>query len=114
MTPTTPTQRPQTSTQRPQRSGTHGKRVYAALLGGAAVAVALVAALTAWAAQLGSGAWLPVLAPFALVLAVPLATLAWLHSADTGEGFQAPSGPDHEPASRLEHNPASHTTRRVA
>ena len=41
----------------------HGKRLAAALLGGAAVAVTLVAALTAWAAQLGGGAWLPVLAP---------------------------------------------------
>ena len=72
----------------------HGRRVYAALLGGAAVAVALVAALTAWAAQLG-GAWLPVLAPFALVLTVPLAALAWLHSGErTDELFQVPGGPD--------------------
>jgi len=94
--------------------GNDDKRLYAALLVGAGLAVALVAALTAWAAQLGGGAWLPALAPFALVLAVPLATLAWLHSADTGERFQAPSGPDHEPASRLDRNPASHTTRRVA
>jgi len=94
--------------------GNDDKCLDAALLVGAGLAVALVAVLTAWTAQLGSGAWRRCSPPFALVLAVPLATLAWLHSADTGEGFQAPSGPDPEPASRLEHNPAWHTTRRVA
>jgi uncharacterized membrane protein YfcA len=51
--------------------GNDDKRLSAALLAGAVLAVALVAALTAWTAQLGGGAWLPVLAPFALVLAVP-------------------------------------------
>ncbi len=56
------------------------------------------------------------LAPFALVLAVPLAALAWLHRADTDtdEFVQAPGGPDHEPASRLNRRPAWHTARRVA
>jgi hypothetical protein len=80
------------------------------------MAVASVAALTAWAAQLGGGAWLPMLAPFALVLAVPLAALAWLHRAgtDTDQLVQTPSGPDHEPASRLDRKLAWHTTRRVA
>jgi putative ABC transport system permease protein len=83
-----------TPTRRSQRSGNRGKRVYAALLGGAAVAVALVAALTVWAARLGGGAWLPVLAPFALVLTVPLAALAWLHNGErTDELFQVPGGP---------------------
>jgi hypothetical protein len=53
-----------------------------------------------------------VLAPFALVL--PLAAVAWLYRADTDELVQAPSGPDHEPASRLNRKPAWHTTRRVA
>jgi len=92
-----------TPTQRSQRSGNHGKRVDAVLLGGAAVAVALVAALTAWAAQLGGGAWLPVLAPFALVLTIPLAALAWLHSGENiDEQAQAPSGPGLQPVSRWE------------
>jgi MacB-like periplasmic core domain len=87
-----------TPTQRSQRSGNHGKRVDAGLLGGAAVAVALVAALTAWAVRLGGGAWLPVLAPFALVLTVPLATLAWLHSAKhTDELFQVPGARGQRP-----------------
>jgi putative ABC transport system permease protein len=89
-------------TQRSQRSGSRGRRVYAALLTGATVVVALVAALTAWAAQLGGGAWLPVLAPFSVVLLVPVAGLLWLHSAETTEElFQAPGGPDQWPVSRL-------------
>jgi hypothetical protein len=85
---------PTTPSQRSQRSG-NNRRLYGALLGGAAVAVALVAALTAWAAQLGGGAWLPVLAPFALVLTVPLAALARLPRGEsTDERFQASGDPD--------------------
>jgi putative ABC transport system permease protein len=62
------------------------------LLGAAAVAVGLLEALTARAAQLGGGAWLPVLVPFALVLTVPLAALVRLHGAEqVGEPAQAPS-----------------------
>ncbi len=92
-----------TSTRRSQRSGNRGKRVSAALLGGAAVAVALVGALTAWAAQLGGGAWLPVLFPFAVVLLVPIAGLLLLRSVeDTDEQAQASSGPGLQPASRLD------------
>jgi hypothetical protein len=83
-----------------QRSG-NDRRLYGALLGGAAVAVALSAALTAWAAQLGGGAWLPVLAPFALALAVPLTALAWLRSAeDAGEPGQASSSASKRSSSR--------------
>jgi hypothetical protein len=91
------------------------KRLYAALLAGAALAVALVAALTAWAAQLGGGAWLPVLAPFAVVLLVPVVTLARLRNADTdAEPPEAPggTGQDHAPVS--ERHPAPSTTRRAA
>ena len=89
--------------RRSQRSGNHGKRVDAALLGGAAAAVALIAALTAWAAQLGSGAWLPVLLPFVVVLLVPIAGLLWLRSVeDADEQAQAPSGPGHQPLSPLD------------
>jgi putative ABC transport system permease protein len=92
-----------TPTRRSQRSGTHGKRVDAGLLGGAAVAVAVVAALTAWAARLGGGAWLPVLGPFALVLATPLAALAWLHSGEhTDELVQVSGGPDQRPGSLVD------------
>ena len=92
-----------TRTRRSQRSGNHGRRVDAALLGGAAVAVALVAALTAWAAQLSGGAWLPVLFPFAVVLLVPIAGLLWLRSVeDTDEQAQASSGPGLQPVSLLD------------
>jgi hypothetical protein len=48
-----------------------GTHLHAALLVGAAVAIALVAALVAWAARLGGGSWLPVLVPFGLVLVIP-------------------------------------------
>ncbi len=83
-----------TPSRRSQRSTNHSKQMYTMLLGSAAVAVVLVAALTAWAAQLGGGAWLPVLAPFALVLAVPFAALAWLYRAeDASEPAQASSSP---------------------
>jgi hypothetical protein len=58
-------------------SGTHDQRVDAALLVGAAVTVALIAALAAWATQLGGGAWPPVLVPFAVALLVPVAL--WPH-----------------------------------
>jgi putative ABC transport system permease protein len=74
-----------------------------ALLGGAAVAVGLLAALTARAAQLGGGAWLPVLAPFALALAVPLTALAWLHRGEnTDERVQASGDPDQRPGSLVD------------
>jgi putative ABC transport system permease protein len=74
-----------------------------ALLGGAAVAVGLLAALTAWAAQLGGGAWLPVLVPFALVLTVPLAALTWLHRGETtAERIQASGDPDQRPGSLVD------------
>jgi putative ABC transport system permease protein len=85
------------STSRSQRSSDISG-VYMALLGGAELAVVLVAALTAWAAQLGGGAWLPVLVPFALVLTVPLGALAWLHRGETtAERVQASGGPHHRP-----------------
>jgi putative ABC transport system permease protein len=91
-----------TPTRRSQRSGSN-RRLHGALLGGAAVAVALVAALTAWAAQLGGGAWLPVLFPFAVVLLVPIAGLLWLRSVeDTDEQAQASSGPGLQPVSLLD------------
>jgi putative ABC transport system permease protein len=94
-------QRSQTPTQRPQTSGDHDRRVYAVLLGGAAVAIALVAALTAWAARLGGGAWLPVLFPFAVVVLMPAAGLVWLRTAeDADEQAQAPRGPGLQPVSR--------------
>src|SRR5881296_891990 len=51
-----------------EMSGNDDKRLCAALLVGATIAVALVAALAAWASDLAGGAWLPVLAPFVLVL----------------------------------------------
>jgi putative ABC transport system permease protein len=72
--------------------------VYAALLVGAAVAVALVAALAAWATQLGGGAWPPVLIPFAVAFLVPLAALVWLLTAeDADEPSQAPGRPGQRP-----------------
>ena len=78
--------------RRSPRSTDRSKQVHTVLLGGAAIAVALMAALTAWAAQLGSGVWLPVLAPFALVLMVPLAALVRLHGAEqVGESAQVSS-----------------------
>jgi putative ABC transport system permease protein len=87
----TPSRRSHTPSRRSQRSTDHSKQVYTVLLGGAAMAVALSAALTAWAAQLGDGVWLPVLAPFALVLTVPLAALVRLHGAEhVGEPTEAP------------------------
>jgi putative ABC transport system permease protein len=85
-------------TQRSQTSGTHDRRLYAALLGRAAVAVALVAALTAWAAQLTGGAWLPVLLPFAVVWLVPVGALVWLRTAENAdESAQAPNSPGQQP-----------------
>lgn len=93
----------------------YGKRLTAALLDSVGLAVALVAALTTRAAQLGGG-WLAVLTPFALVLAVPLAALAWLYRAgtDTDQLVQTPSGPDHEPAAGLDRTLTWHTIWRVA
>jgi putative ABC transport system permease protein len=83
-----------TPRRRSQRSTHRSKQLYTVLLGSAAVAVALTAALTAWAAQLGGGAWPAVLAPFALVLAAPLAAVVWLHGAEhAGEPAQPPSSP---------------------
>jgi hypothetical protein len=72
------------------------KRLSEVLLVGAALAVVLVAALAAWTAWLGGGAaWPLVLAPFAVVLAVPLTVLAWLLAAeDGGDWSQLPSGTD--------------------
>ncbi len=91
MTTTAPTTRSHTS-------GPHGKRVAAALLSGAATAVALVAALTARAAQLTGGAWLPVLAPFAVVWLVPVAALVGLRGAeDADQAAQAPTSPGQRP-----------------
>src|SRR5262245_30426983 len=96
-------------------SANHDKRLYAALLVGAALAVALVAALTAWAAQLGGGAWLPVLAPFAVVLLVPVAALARLRSADTdAEPPEAPARAGQDPARLSQRDPAPRTTRKAA
>jgi putative ABC transport system permease protein len=92
MTTSTPTSRS------PRFSNIRG--AYMALLGGAAVAVGLLAALTAWAAQLGGGAWLPVLVPFALVLTVPLTALVWLHRGEsTDDGVPASGDPDQRPGS---------------
>jgi hypothetical protein len=96
-------------------SANGNKRLYAALLAGAALAVVLVAALTAWAAQLGGGAWLPVLAPFAVVLLVPVAALARLHNAGTdAEPPEAPAGTGQMSVPASERDPAHRTTRRVA
>jgi uncharacterized membrane protein len=62
------------------------KHLYEALLIGAGARHHVVAALTAWAAQLGEGAWLAVLVPFGPVLVVPLVTLAWLRTDQSLEG----------------------------
>ena len=91
------------------------KHLYEALLIGAGAAITLVAALTAWAAQLGEGAWLAVLVLFRPVLVVPLVILAWLRTDQSLEGpFQAPSSPAEESAPRLNREKAPHTARRVA
>jgi hypothetical protein len=91
------------------------KRLHTVLLVGATMAMALVAALTVWAVQLGGGSWLPLLAPFGLVLAVPLAALAWLGTdQNIEEPFQAPSDSAQDPTARLDREPAPHTSRRVA
>lgn len=96
-------------------SANHNKGLYAALLVGAALAVVLVAALTAWAARLGGGAWLAVLAPFAVVLLVPVAALAWLRTADTGaEPPEARAAAGQDPAALSERDPAPPTTRSAA
>jgi hypothetical protein len=88
------------------------KRRYEALLVAATVAITLVAALTAWAAQLG-GTWLPVLVPFGLVLAVPVAALSWLRTDQSiEEPLLAPSSPAQEP--RLDRERTPHIVRRVA
>jgi hypothetical protein len=89
------------------------ERLYEALLVGATVAITLVAALTAWAAQLG-GTWLPVLVPFGLVLAVPVAVLSWLRTDQSiEEPLLAPSSPPKNPP-RLDCERTPHTVRRVA
>ena len=91
------------------------KHLDAALLVGAAVAITLVAALTAWAAQLGGGSWIPVLVPFGLVLLVPLAALAWLRvDQDIEEPFQVPSGLARDSSPQLNCENSAHTARRVA
>ena len=72
------------------------KRLYEALLVAATVAIT-PAALTVRAAQLG-GTWLPVLVPFGLVLAVPVAALSWLRTDQSIEEPRlAPSSPAQEP-----------------
>ncbi|HEX6674612.1 MAG TPA: hypothetical protein VF486_06270 [Actinomycetes bacterium] len=76
-----------------------GKRPYVLVLVIAAVTVVLVAVLAAWTAWLGGGAWPPVLAPFAAVLAAPLAVLAWLLAAEgSGDWSQLPSGTEDQVA----------------
>ena len=91
------------------------EQLYAALLVGTAVAITLVAALTAWAAQLGGGSGLPVLVPFGLMLLVPLAALAWLCvDQDIEEPFQLPSGRAREPSPHLDRENTADTARRVA
>jgi hypothetical protein len=92
------------------------RRLSAVLLAGAALAVALIGALTAWTAELGGGAWLPVLLPFALVLAVLLVTLVWPRGADNGddEQRQPPTGPDHRYTLPIDQQGAAHTSRRAA
>jgi putative ABC transport system permease protein len=71
------------------------------LLGGAAGAVALVGALTAGAAQLPGGAWLPVPVPLAVVGLVPVGGLVWLRTAsDADQPAQAPGGPGQRPIPR--------------
>jgi hypothetical protein len=84
------------------------KRLSEVLLVGAALAVVLVAVLAAWTAWLGGGAaWPLVLAPFAVVLAVPLALLAWLWATEDGDEWsRLPSGADDQVA--------PHTTRTAA
>ena len=73
-----------------------GKRPYVLVLVIAAAAVVLVAALAAWTGRLGGGtAWPLVLAPFAVVLAAPLAVLVWLLAAEDGDDrSQLPSATD--------------------
>ena len=79
-----------TPIQRSPSSGRNDRPLATALLGGAAVAVALVAALTAWAARLWGGAWLPVLIPFVVFL-VPAWGLVWLWTSSDGDDrAQAP------------------------
>jgi hypothetical protein len=96
--------------------GNDDKRLSAVLLAGAALAVALVAALTAWTAKLGGGAWLPVLAPFTLVLAVLLVTPLWPRVATNrdDEQPQAPTGPDHRRTLPIDQQGTPHTSRRAA
>jgi hypothetical protein len=91
------------------------KHLYAALLVGAAVAITLVAALTAWAAQLGGGSWFPVLVPFGLVLLVPVAALVWLRvDQDIEEPFQVSNGLAWDSSPHLDCENSAHTARRVA
>jgi len=90
-----------------------GKRLYpyAALLTGAALAVALVAALTVRAAQLGGGTWLPVLPPFVLVLVVPLTTLVSMYH--RGSGRQPQTSVTRHPDSPSEPEPRGGAAPRV-
>jgi membrane protein implicated in regulation of membrane protease activity len=92
------------------------KRLSVVLLAGAALAVALVAALAAWTAQLGGGAWALVLVPFGLVLAVLLVTLVWPRVAGNGDDQQrqAPARPGHRRALPIDQQPASHAPPRAA
>jgi hypothetical protein len=88
----------------------HGTRLYTALLIGAALAVTLVAALTAWAAHLGDAAWLAVLVPFAVVLAAPIAALAWLRRTDGTDDAEASVGGGGEPVAHPANQRVSPTT----
>ena len=109
MTTTPPTRTSHTSDTSPEarqrRSKTpanHGRRVYAALLGGAAVSVALVAAVAAWAVRLGGGAWPWALLPFAVVWLVPVGALVWLRNAEDDELAGAPGDSGHRPVPLLD------------
>jgi hypothetical protein len=88
----------------------HGTRLYTALLIGAALAVTLVAALTAWAAHLGEAAWLAVLVPFAVVLAAPMAALAWLRRTDGTDHAEVSVGGGGEPVAHPANQRVSPTT----
>jgi fatty acid desaturase len=92
------------------------KRLCAALLVAATLAVTLIAGLTAWAAWLGGGAWLRVLAPFALVLLAPVAMLLWLLNADTDadELPEEPAAAEQDPVVQFHRDPGSRVDRKAS